>query len=382
MDLDFSEEQELLRNTLHGLCTDLVTPDVVRRMEKDERGFPADVWGTLAENGVTALRIDEDHGGVGMSCLDAVIAFEEFGQVLAPAPHFESAILSARLIALAGTDAQKETLLPQIAEGTAVIVPAWQEAGKSAHLDGLDMTAGANGDGVVLNGQKVLVPFAKGATHFAVLARHPSADGQFIVAVVAADADGLSLRAQPNHADAALYAVSFDTVSVGAGDIMGLDDGINSVWDQAFLEGLIVLAAQAVGGATRMLDMTTEYAKDRKQFGRPIGSFQAIAHYLADRAVELEGARNLVYQAAWAFDEGLKYEDLALMAKMKACAMFRKTAAVGVQVHGGLGFTSEADPQLYYRRAKHQQLMYGDPAWLDDRLADCVLADDFSVTTR
>ena len=214
----------------------------------------------------------------------------------------------------------------------------------------------------------MLVPFANSAEAFIVLARCQGRIQGFLV-----PADLAELRVQPNHAEQNLHAVTFDQVRVP------LDAGLPAAefdqhWERAMLEGQVALAAQAIGGASRILEMATAYAKEREQFGQPIGAFQSIAHYLADRTTELEGARYLVYQAAWACDQEMPFTQLALMASLQATAVFRRATVTGVQIHGGMGFSSEADPQLYYRRAKHLQLMYWDPLYLEQRIAQEVFA--------
>jgi alkylation response protein AidB-like acyl-CoA dehydrogenase len=165
-----------------------------------------------------------------------------------------------------------------------------------------------------------------------------------------------------------LFAVDFGETVLNAQDVLLAED-VEHAWDHAMLEGLLALSAQSVGGALQILETTIAYAKEREQFGRPIGAFQSIAHYLADAATEIQGVRYLAYQACWALDNGLPFSKLALMAKLQCNAVFRRTAVTAVQIHGGMGFTLEADPQLYYRRAKSQQLQYWDPMYLEERIA-------------
>lgn len=376
MDLDFSEEQVLLRDTLRQICADQSPLTTVRAVEDTEQGYAPAFWEALGEAGVCGLRIPETFGGVGLGVLDTVVVYEELGRGLVPSPHFESALLAARLLVEAGDEAQGAAWLPGIADASRVVIPSWQEHDTTPDLESIRTTATVEGDVLIVNGRKWLVPFASSADQFLVLTRHPTLPGDCLLAMVPATAEGVRRRLQSNHAGAPLFAVDFEQVRVPLNDSLGLETGVDDAWRRVFLESLVPLAAQAIGGAEQMLAMTTEYACLRIQFDRPIGSFQAIAHALADRATELEGAKLLVYQAAWAIDQGLPYERLALMAKLKACATFRKMTAVGTQIHGGIGFTSEADPQLYFRRAKHQQLMYGDPGWLEEQIAACVVNGD------
>jgi alkylation response protein AidB-like acyl-CoA dehydrogenase len=191
-------------------------------------------------------------------------------------------------------------------------------------------------------------------------------------ALVAADTEGVAIAAQPNQASQALFEVRFDDVTVEAGHFLPSPEA--PVLADAFDDVLIAAAAEAVGAATRLLALTADYANQRQQFGQPIAAFQAISHPLAECATELEGARYLTYQAAWAKDEGQPCRHLAQMAKHVSTALFRRLATVSVQVHGGIGYSTEGEPQLFYRRSKHAELMHGTAHALKAAIADHVLA--------
>jgi alkylation response protein AidB-like acyl-CoA dehydrogenase len=370
MDLDFSEEQVMLRDTVKGVCEQYTPSSVVRLMETDDKGFPADFWQQLAELGIAGVGLPESAGGMGWGSLEMAIVYEEFGRALAPSPHFTSCVLSAAVLQQAGSEAMQEQWLPQLATGEAIIVPAWHEVGSGFEQEGVQLAAEKTADGFSLSGTKLLVPFASSASRLLVLAR---CDNDVIGLLVDPAADGVSLQKEKNHAGENLYQVSFDKVEV-AGDQAMIND-FWTAWEQAMTDSLIPLAAQAVGGAEAIHDMANEYAKQREQFGKPIGAFMAIAHYLADLIVKIEGAKVLVYQAAWARDNGKPYHKLAAMAKLQACNVFREAAAQGVQIHGGYGFTEEGAPQLFFRRAKQQQVMFWDSAYLEKKIAAAVLDD-------
>ncbi len=376
MNLDLSEEQEMLRNSLRSICEAKSASDVVRRAENDDDFVMAGVWRELARNGFLGLRIGAAWGGAGLGMTEAAIAYQEYGRALMPGPHFESALFAARLIDLAGSEEQRSRWLPAIADGSLVMVPAWRETGGGDALEDVCLTPLLAGGAMRLTGRKSLVAHAGSADRLLVLVRHPAADDRHILLCLDAGAEGISLKREGNLASAPIFTVDFDEVEVSTADCLGLEKGVAEAWDRAFIESLIPLAALAVGGAERVLEMSIAYAKERVQFDRPIGSFQSIAHYLSDAATELEAARVLAWQAAWAMDEGLPIERLAVTAKLFACHAFRRISAVAIQVHGGFGFTTEADPQLYFRRAKHQQLVHGDTAWLERRLAEKVVAGD------
>ena len=369
MDLDFSEEQLMLGDTVARLCGDHHGSDVIRDLERDELGYTKAFWQGMADMGLCGLTVDESHGGIGLGCMEAVLVHEQMGRTLAPSPHLGSCIIAAYLIEVAGTPEQQQQWLGTIASGETIAIPAWHEVSGSIDPSCCTTRLRSTRGHWVLDGEKVMVPFANSADVFLV----PTLDEEGVMQLALVLTGQVQLRAQPNHADQNLYAVALDAVELPA-ESMLQSGNLSAQWDEAMLRGLICVAAQAVGGASSMLEMANDYAKEREQFGQPIGAFQAIAHYLADRATELEGARYLTYQAAWACDNGEPWVQRALMAKLQATAVFRRTTVTGVQVHGGMGFSSEADPQLYYRRAKHLQLMDWDSRYLEQRIADEVFA--------
>jgi alkylation response protein AidB-like acyl-CoA dehydrogenase len=330
-------------------------------MEDDPIGYPPELWAQLAALDLTGLMIPEDYGGSGMSALEGAVVYEELGRALAPSPHFVSAVLSAGLLLRAGSDDQKQAWLPRIANGDAIVTTAWLEPGGSFGPTGVRTTATADGDGFVLQGTKWHVPFAAAATQLVVLARTGAAPADVELFLVDPTAEGVSLTQQHTIASDCQHQVELAGVRVSAADRIGGPGTGWATWDAVLREGLVLLAAQAIGGAGHALEITVQYAKDREQFDKPLGAFQAIAHYLADASTAVDGGRILVYEAAWALANGRPVDSLAPMAKLFACQTFRSTTAMAQQVFGGVGFTLEYDIQLYFRRAKALQI-----AWLDD----------------
>jgi len=372
MDLDLTPEQELLRDTVRGVCTKHAGLDVVRQMEDDPVGYPEKFWLQLAELGLLGLTLPEAWGGSGMSMLDAVVVYQELGRALAPSPHFVSSVISGGVIARAGTDDQRTERLPAIAAGDAIVTPAWLEPGRGFGPEGVQLRATPDGDGWRLTGSKRHVPFARAAERLLVLAR---TDDGVALLLVDPGADGVTLEQQRTIASDTQYKVAFDGVRVGSDTIVGATDGGWATWDAVMHDGIILLAAQAVGGARQALDITVQYAKDRRQFDQPLGAFQAIAHYLADAVTAVDGAETLVWEAAWARDAGRSHARLAPMAKLFACRTFRDVTAMAQQVFGGVGFTVEYDIQLYFRRAKQLQLSWWDDRYLEELIATDVLDD-------
>jgi len=376
MELDFSPEQELLRETVRGLCARHADLDVVRALEDDPAGYPEDLWRQLAELGLLGLTIPEQWGGSEMSMLDAMIVYEELGRALVPSPHFVSSVMSGGVLAAAGTADQRDAWLPRIASGDAIVTTAWLEPDRGFGPAGVQLTAEADGDGWRLTGAKRHVPFASVADRMLVLARVAGTgdtDEGVLLLLVDPSADGVTLNQQMTIASDTQYRVDFAGVQVGADAVVGAPGTGWATWDAAMYDGVILLAAQAVGGARYALDITVQYAKDRHQFDKPLGAFQAIAHYLSDASTALDGAETLVWEAAWARSVDRSVTRLAPMAKLFACQTFRDITAMSQQVFGGVGFTVEYDIQLYFRRAKELQVSWWDSRYLEELVASDVL---------
>ena len=373
MDLDFSEEQEMLREMVRGVCSEHSSSDVVRAMEDDATGYPAEFWKQLIELGLLGLLLPEEHSGSGQSLLEAAIVYEEFGRALAPTPHFVSAVLGAGALLRAGSEEQKNEWLPRIASGDAILTPAWIEPERGFGAAGVQLTASIEGDEVRLNGTKRHVAFASSATRLLVLARCGEGEGGVELLLVDPASPGVTLTQQLSLASDTQYRVDFADVAVPLANRIGGAGTGWQTWDSVMLDGVILLAAQAAGGAERALEMTVEYAKEREQFGKPLGAFQAISHYLADAATAVDGAKTLIYEAAWARANGKPIDRLAPMAKLFACQTYRDVTAMAEQVWGGVGFTIEYDIQLHFRRAKQLQITWWDTRVLEERVAACVL---------
>jgi alkylation response protein AidB-like acyl-CoA dehydrogenase len=372
MDLDFTPEQNSLRDSVRALCDRRASLTSVRELENDPTGYAADFWTQLSVIGVTGLTIPQRWGGSGMSMVDAAVVYEELGRGLASSPHFVSCVLAAGLLLRAGTDEQRTHWLPRISSGEAILTPAWLEPDRGYGSDGVALAAVPDGDGWILTGTKRHVLFASAAHRLVVLAR--TADGDDGVAMVLVDpyAQGVTLTQQHTMAGDTQYRVDLDTVRVAGTDVLAGSGW--STWHEVMRDGIILLAAQAVGGARQALDLAVDYAKTRRQFDKPLGAFQSIAHYLSDRATEVDGAQILVWAAAWARDNDRSIDRLAPMAKLFACQAFQNTTATAQQIFGGNGFTVDFDIQLYFRRAKQLQLSFWDSRYLERLIATAVLS--------
>jgi alkylation response protein AidB-like acyl-CoA dehydrogenase len=348
MDLEFTEEQELLRETVRGVCARHASLDVVRELEDDPIGYPEKLWSQLAELGL--LYAD-------LSMIDLAIIHQELGRALAPSPAFASVVMSGTVLAAVG-----HSSATPVQAGESIVVPAWLEPDRGFGPAGVQ----ARLDGGRVSGVKRHVPFAAAADRLLVLAR--TNDDRIALALVDPKGDGVTLTQQFTIGSDTQYRVDFDGASA---DVVA-DDGWPR-WHDAMLDGIILLAAQAVGGARYALDITVQYAKDRVQFDKPLGAFQAIAHYLSDAVTALDGAELLMWEAAWARSEGRSVAKLAPMAKLFACTTFRDITAMAQQVFGGVGFTVEYDIQLYFRRAKQLQISWWNDRYLEELIAAEVL---------
>jgi alkylation response protein AidB-like acyl-CoA dehydrogenase len=373
LDLDFTEEQDMLREMVRGVIGQHAPNEVVRQLEDDSVGYPAPLWDQFRELDLLGLLLPEEHGGSGMSMLEGVILYEELGRSLAPTPHFVSCVLAAGAIVAAGSDEQRSTWLPRLASGEAIVTPAWLEPENGFGPKGVAVRATADGDGFAISGTKQHVAFASSAAALLVLARTGDAPEDVDLFLVPTDAPGLTFTQQMSISSDTQYRVELDGVRVTDAARLGAAGSGWATWSDVMADGMILAAAQAVGGADYALEITVQYSKDREQFDKPLGAFQALSHYMADAKTAVDGARLLVYEAAWAHSHGRPLDRLAPMAKLFACNTYRDVTAMAQQIFGGVGFTLEYEIQMYFRRAKQLQVSWNDTRRCEDLIAAAVL---------
>ncbi len=373
LDLEFDQEQELLRQTVRDVLAKHCSLDVVRAMEDDPIGYPATLWAQLGELDLIGLLLPEEYGGSAMTLIEGVALYEELGRSLAPTPHFVSAVLGGGVLAAAGSPAQKERWLRPVTSGEAILSAAWLEPENGYAARGVELRATPERSAFVLSGVKRHVAFVAAAQQLVVLARTGDAPEDVDLFLVDPASPGVALRQQFSVSSDTQYEVTLTDVIVSVEDRIGLAGSGWATWQQVLEPALVLLAAQAVGGARYALEITTQYALDRKQFDKPLGAFQALAHNLADAVTNLDGAEQLVHEAAWAGANGRPLTSLAPMAKLFACSTFRDITAMAQQLFGGIGFTLDFDIQLYFRRAKQQQLMWANDRTLEDAVAVALL---------
>jgi alkylation response protein AidB-like acyl-CoA dehydrogenase len=327
----------------------------------------------LGKLDLIGLLLPEEYGGAGMSLIEGVVLYEELGRSLAPTPHFVSAVLCGGALARAGSEAQRSAWLGSIVTGEAIFTPAWFEPENSGAPTGIQVRAEKAGDGFRISGTKRHVAFASSASRLVVLARTGEAPSDIDLFLVDPAGPGVTLTQQQTIGSDAQYRVDLVDVAVGVEDRLGPAGSGWATWDAVMHDGCILLGAQAMGGARHALDITVQYSKDRFQFDKPLGAFQALAHYMADAETTVDGGTTLVHEAAWARANDRPVDRLAPMAKLFACQTYRDVTAMAQQIFGGIGFSVEFDIQLYFRRAKQLQISWWDARYLEELVAASVL---------
>jgi alkylation response protein AidB-like acyl-CoA dehydrogenase len=359
MDLGLSEEQELLKNSAREFLEKECPEEHVRAMEEDEKGYSADLWKKMADLGWPGLMIPEEHGGAGFSFLDLCVLIEEFGRALVPGPFIPNQACVASLM-LAGTAAQQAKYLPKIADGTQIHTYAVTEPSGRWDREGITMKASADNK---LNGTKLFVPDANVADYLHVLAWAP--DGSLKSYVVPRTASGVSVTVLKTIASDKQAEVVLNNVQ--AEEVISMDDATASRLRNM---ATAMECAYLVGLAQKDFEISVNYAKERVQFGRPIGSFQAIQHKAADMVTDVDGMRFIMYKAAWATSENEDSQNMDVaMAKAWCSDASRRVVAHGQQIHGGIGFTKDYVIQLFFRRQKRAELFWGDGDFHRERVA-------------
>lgn len=367
MNFDFSDDQKQLRDTARKFLAEKCPPKAVRAVIDGKAPYDRDLWKGLAEMGFLGVAIPESYGGTGAGHLELCVISEEMGRALAPVPFSSTVYLAAEALLLGGSEAQKQKWLPQIASGEAIGTLALFEGKGNPSPQSIRLAA-SNG---TLDGVKK--PVADGAiADFAIVAARTASSGRdtdislFLVDMKSGGVEAKALaNIDPSHGQAEVTFKKCKAEPLGAaGEGWSI---VSQVLDRA----AVLLAFEQVGGADRALEMGRDYALDRIAFGRPIGSFQAIKHMLADMYVSATLARSNCYYGAWALSTGAgELPEAAAAARVSATQAFQHCAKNNIQVHGGMGFTWEFDCHLYYRRANATALSLGSMSYWEDALID------------
>ncbi|HEY7255219.1 MAG TPA: acyl-CoA dehydrogenase family protein [Solirubrobacterales bacterium] len=366
MYFDLNDEQQAIKSTARDFLAARYGSERIRELVETENGFDESDWKEMADLGWAGLALPEEWGGQGLGTVELAVLFEEIGYAVAPSPLLASTYVGLAL-ARCGSDDQRERHLRPLATGEKRGALAYWDAGSTVTPGAFRMEAGADGDDVVLDGEKILVPDAASADFLLVA----TSDGHRHV--VDREAAGVTITAEAGlDLTRRLYSVGFEGVRVPAADTL---PAAGHEYHAVFLRMCVALAAESTGVAQRTLEMAVSYAKDRQQFGRPIGSYQAVSHRCAQMLLETENSRSAVYGAAWAADADPDSLSLAAsMAKAYASDAGWRVADASIQVHGGIGFTWEHDLHFFLKRGRANAAMWGDAKWHREQVAEMVLA--------
>lgn len=373
MNFGFSEEQEMIRKSARDLVKGQSSFERIRKVGQDETGFSREIYGQMAEQGWLGTVIPEEFGGVGLGYVDLLCIQEELGKGVMPEPILSSAIMGGGVVLAAGSGAQKAELLPKVASGELILtVAAYELAGRHdfAHVE---TKAQAAGDGWTLNGTKAFVPDAGVAGKIIVSARTTGATGDkagITLFLIDPKASGATLKPVKTIDRRRRYMLELKDVKAGAADVLGEVGKGHGPLEEALDNATVALCAEMLGGMEAALQMSVAYSKERVQFGRPIGSFQAIKHKAANMYVALETARSATYYAAMAVDENMPDKKAAISCAKALCSdSYLKIGKDAIQIHGGIGFTEECDAQFFYKRAVAASVTMGDGEYHRNRYA-------------
>ncbi|GMQ98171.1 MAG: acyl-CoA dehydrogenase family protein [Acidimicrobiia bacterium] len=363
-----TEEQSMLSGTVREILETNSNLDQVRQMSLTTDAFDRGVWQKLSEMGVIGLHVPEEYGGAGYGFEEMAVVFEELGRMVTPVPLLSSLVASTAIL-MAASDSQKSVLLPSIASGETIATLAVFEQAHGNFRDTTKTSAKPAGETWVINGTKRFVTDAPNADLFVVVALVGDEVGVF---VVDSGADGVAVTSDSSlDGTRPLGSVEFVDVEIPAESYLG--GAVNPDAVQAALDAAVVAMAQEqVGGAQRCLEMSVDYAKTRYQFGRAIGSFQAIKHMCADMLVAVEQARSVAWHAARTLEDAEESKISVPLAKSVCSDAYLKAAGDNIQIHGGIGFTWEHDAHLYFKRAKSTSLLFGSVGSHRDRLGDAI----------
>ena len=367
MDMRLDSEQRMTRDLFADFFARECPSKLLRELEEGD-GHSPEVWRKLAYLDGMALALPEDYDGLAGSFTDLALLYEAMGRSLYPSPHLWTVVVAGELILRLGSHAQKAALLPKIAAGEIVIALALAE--KDTDEPAAVQAAALHGAaGFRLGGQKTFVEFAHVADALLIVAR---AEGGVTLFLVPVDRKGIALSRQHEISSGQFYRVDLNDVEASDGEVLGPPGGslepLNEVLDRA----RVMLAARMLGGCQAVFDLTLRYAKEREQFGQRLATFQNIAFRLAEMQTRIDGARLLLYRTTWQVDQELPMGSEAAMLKALVSDLYRYVTGEAIQIHGGFGFTEEADPQMFYRRAAVDAVLLGSSSALRERVADAL----------
>jgi len=361
MDLRFTETQEILKKMARDFLTTECPKTLVRKLEQSEEGYSSEVWKKMAELGWMGLIIPEEYGGIGYTFQDLVVLLEEIGRNILPGP-FIATITSTFPILEAGTEEQKKELLPKIAQGELILTTALLEGDGVFDASGVAVKATPKGDDFVIDGTKLFVEMAHVANHIICVTRTKdgtSPEKGITLFIVDSKTPGISCEVMPTTAADKLCEVRFQNVTVPKKNILGKIDEGWPIVEMMLRKGAIAKCAESLGAVETCVETTVAYSKERVQYDRPIGAFQALQHKMADMWTAMETSRYLIYEAAWMESEGLPCAKEASMAKAYINEVYKDTSKWAVRLHGAIATSDDHDIPFYYRRSKAADIAFG-----------------------
>jgi len=363
MNLDFSEEQRILRKSAKDFFTRESPELLIRGMRKDETGHDLELWKKMADLGWLGVIIPEEYGGTGGTFMDLTILLEAMSEACLSGPFFSTVVLGANTILLAGTEDQKKNLLPEISEGRQVFALALSDPGNWNETENIRTPAKQDGPEYIIDGVKHFVENAHVADKIICAAQIEDHNGRqpgLTLFLVETGSPGVEIRPFRTLAYERYCQVVFRAVRIKLNDVLGTVGKAGPSLETLLERAAVAKCAEMLGAAQMSLDLAVAYAKERVQFGRPIGSFQAVQHHLANMAVDVDCMRNLTYQAAWRISEGLPAGTEAAMAKAFTSEAAARVTRFSHQVHGAIAFCDEHNLHFYYRKVKAAGLTFGD----------------------
>ena len=364
MNYDISEDQTIIKDTARKFLAKACTSELVRQMAEDDKGYTDELWREMADLGWMSLLVPEEYEGFGGSFLDLAVLLLEMGRHNLPGPYFSSVVLGGLTIMEAGSQAQKADILPALALGDKKLALAWLEQASRYEALGVQLLAEQEGDTFTVSGTKLFVSDAQAADLVILAARtgQPGPDPTSGLSLFLVDpkSPGIEMTPLITLAGDKQFELTFNQVKIPAENLLGEKDRAWPVLRKVLLMAAVAKSAEMAGGADRVMDLVVPYAKERVQFGRPVGAFQAVQHHCANMLTYADTIRFMVFQAAWLISEGRPFDLEAAMCKAWVSEAYRNLVALGHQVMGGIGFMEEHDLQLYYKRAKAAELSLGD----------------------
>jgi len=373
MDLDFTSEQTMLRDSAAKFFVNECNFEKVKHIEETEEGYSPELWQKIAELGWTGMYFPEAYGGYGGTFMDLVIIQEEIGKAVFPSPFFSTVIQCGSLILEGGTEEQKTDLLGRIAEGSLIMALAQYEPETDYSYESITMTAEPKGDDYILNGTKLFVMDANIAGKLIVAAK--SGKAGLSLFLVDAKAPGVKITKLPYVSSENACEVIFKDVKVGKGDMLGAPGSAAGLLEKMYIKAAVAKAAEMSGGCQAAIDMTAKYAREREQYGNPIGGYQAIQHFMANMLIASDPCNNYLYRVTCMIDEGEDYSLDASALKAIANEAYRFVTERAVKIFGAIGTTREGDVALYYRRAHPFSMICGSTSYHYEKVAQKVLTE-------